>query len=1256
MGGKPGRWANINDAIEDGDSDVIVEDTGSGTVTINIDGSPVGVFDSSGLTVTGDISSDTKPTILYYLDGTYSARVTSVVGGANITGDLDVSRWGAFGSTASVNNGQAATRGVALTVKETFGSSVNNGTWGLNLSVRSEADAAGAYVYGANITAANYAAADQSHVTGANISAISSYDTGMTITDVKGLNVLANLGGDNSIATRLIGIDVTTSTGFSMAATSATDIMGIRVQAMASGSGAFGMPSVYGIQILAPGFTSTGTKTDLYGLYVADQSQVGFTNDYNIFSAGANSLNVFEGEIDTPNLRITGGDTTTGATISFTADDLIMDITDPDGSFYLTGVDGDSAAKTMITAHPGDGVELSFNGSKVFETSVDSIILTPPITNEFAIINSATGGNILLKAYPEEGAIRTMAVMSAEGSFDLYHAGVKKFASATDGADVFGVISGDTAPTDADHLTRKDYVDDIHVTLLTNGWEDDSNVALSYDDSTPPILTLTFTGTVYYWSDGVKYSKSGTDTLQISDVNGSHWFYYDGETLTQATNPSHAALDAVIKNKCLVAMFSWNTNTNELPIAARETHGIIMSGATHEWLHDNIGAKMRTGGGISGYTLDTASDAAISFDLTDIEFYDEDLEHEVVDGSASVQYEQVLTGDAEIPVLYRDDVTGDWIEQAASTLPYLVNTRLQYMNDDGDGTWSRAEIGQNAYCNYWLVLTNDWNLPVKMIPGTQEYSTPALAQANAGSEITEFGDLPAAEYIILYRFLMRDSSGGTKDAKIIDITDYRFSGITGASAQTANDHGALSGLNDDDHAQYALVDGTRAFTGTVSIGDGAAVDATIGITADDLYITNNDPDGLVYITAEKSATGQSTLVSGDPDGAASLYYAGNAEFETMSDGVKVDTYLQISRSGGDYNIYNTYDGGIINLKADNSSAAEKTLFSGNPDGAASLYHAGVATARTYVLSGVSQGFEFGDFTTSDATDATIKCWVAGGTAYFKQMYHNGSLVFQGEDASGNTEHTLVLKNAGSTLYNASVGVMVLRSGGTWWKDGTSECATYVQSGAFIFDGGTNELYFLMRSKDNAGATKNIFQGDPDGSVDLYHLGVNVVSTTTEGISVIGGGVKFPATQVPSSDANTLDDYEEGTWTPVVYDADTDGNAGSSTTPLGTYTKIGRQVTLHCHLTDITTAGLTAGNQLHIGGVPFARQTDVAVTYYAAVMVGNVTFTDSVVASFIDTKERIVLTDLATGAAQTSVKVSDLTSGSADIRFSLVYEV
>lgn len=59
-------------------------------------------------------------------------------------------------------------------------------------------------------------------------------------------------------------------------------------------------------------------------------------------------------------------------------------------------------------------------------------------------------------------------------------------------------------------------------------------------------------------------------------------------------------------------------------------------------------------------------------------------------------------------------------------------------------------------------------------------------------------------------------------------------------------------------------------------------------------------------------------------------------------------------------------------------------------------------------------------------------------------------------------------------------------------------------------------------------------------------------------SASGSGITFPATQSASSDANTLDDYEEGTWTPVISSA-----GGAMTYTLGNtvarYTKIGNRV-------------------------------------------------------------------------------------------------
>jgi len=81
-------------------------------------------------------------------------------------------------------------------------------------------------------------------------------------------------------------------------------------------------------------------------------------------------------------------------------------------------------------------------------------------------------------------------------------------------------------------------------------------------------------------------------------------------------------------------------------------------------------------------------------------------------------------------------------------------------------------------------------------------------------------------------------------------------------------------------------------------------------------------------------------------------------------------------------------------------------------------------------------------------------------------------------------------------------------------------------------------------------------------------------------STSGAGITFPATQSASTDANTLDDYEEGTWTP------TDGSGAGlsfSVTPNANYVKIGRLVTVNFFLSYPSTAS-TAPNA--IGGLPF----------------------------------------------------------------------
>jgi hypothetical protein len=109
--------------------------------------------------------------------------------------------------------------------------------------------------------------------------------------------------------------------------------------------------------------------------------------------------------------------------------------------------------------------------------------------------------------------------------------------------------------------------------------------------------------------------------------------------------------------------------------------------------------------------------------------------------------------------------------------------------------------------------------------------------------------------------------------------------------------------------------------------------------------------------------------------------------------------------------------------------------------------------------------------------------------------------------------------------------------------------------------------------------------------------------TTGGVPSFDG-IKFPATQNASSDANTLDDYEEGTWTPAV----TFGGAAVGVTygasNAGQYVKVGRMMTV-CGILELTSKGSSTGN-ISITGLPVAGNIfgGAALTLYGLTFTGQ----------------------------------------------------
>ena len=132
------------------------------------------------------------------------------------------------------------------------------------------------------------------------------------------------------------------------------------------------------------------------------------------------------------------------------------------------------------------------------------------------------------------------------------------------------------------------------------------------------------------------------------------------------------------------------------------------------------------------------------------------------------------------------------------------------------------------------------------------------------------------------------------------------------------------------------------------------------------------------------------------------------------------------------------------------------------------------------------------------------------------------------------------------------------------------------------------------------------------------------ATTTIGVgnatpSASGAGISFPATQSASTDANTLDDYEEGTWTPTLSASPTAPTVTTYLERIGYYTKVGNLVTVHCEIRATLSAAGSAGTA-RITGLPFVALgglpapaigiRDLLTGTLVPYLSGNVVFLDS----------------------------------------------
>ena len=192
----------------------------------------------------------------------------------------------------------------------------------------------------------------------------------------------------------------------------------------------------------------------------------------------------------------------------------------------------------------------------------------------------------------------------------------------------------------------------------------------------------------------------------------------------------------------------------------------------------------------------------------------------------------------------------------------------------------------------------------------------------------------------------------------------------------------------------------------------------------------------------------------------------------------------------------------------------------------------------------------------------------GITAPAGRFHSTGDFIQQTSIESNQAFYFQIRKSRGSVDAPTAVvsnndiigGLLLLGYTGTGWYSGAAIRAEV--------DGTVTSTTVPMNLKFFTGA------GAPSGGTERMRI-------TSDGyLRLAGAGIQFNG---DTAAANSLDDYEEGTWTPVL-DATTSATGVTYSTQTGTYTKIGRLVTFAGTIT-LSNKGTLSG-YLKITGLPF----------------------------------------------------------------------
>jgi hypothetical protein len=361
-----------------------------------------------------------------------------------------------------------------------------------------------------------------------------------------------------------------------------------------------------------------------------------------------------------------------------------------------------------------------------------------------------------------------------------------------------------------------------------SGFPDRAQSTLAFDDGTRT-FTITPVGSAFeIWQGPRTYIIDSARSIQIPDSEGLHFIYFDNGALTSTQIFSIE----LITEFAICAVVYWDADNNEAILFGDERHGTVMDSRVHAYLHLTAGAAYESGLQITNLTVDQNGDDPedAQCGVADGVIWDEDIQHVIVDGAP-----QALSPIAQIPLFYRSGASGVWRRIAATDYPITTaGTGRAAWNEWTGSTWQLTEITNNDWACTHLIATGDINHPIIGIVGQAEYSSLSDVRDGAEEELAalQLGALTtlSPEFRAIATLVFQTNSAYANAVKSAIVSNWNTDGDEyiswldelaapgGASSIPGGgggvtDHGALTGLSDDDHPQYGLLDSAEVITG-----------------------------------------------------------------------------------------------------------------------------------------------------------------------------------------------------------------------------------------------------------------------------------------------------------------------------------------------------------------------------------------------------------------------------------------------------------